>query len=170
MDDSFTDVSSGVEGELWTRAPAQMRQYFRNPEQTAKRLQDGWLANRGSSGAGHDRTPSCRRPRRGAHQPGWLQVYPVEIETVLEDDPQVREAAVIAVPHEVLGQDDVAFIVPAGGETIDPDEVRARCKTRAAPNKVPSQIVIMDALPRSAYGKVVRRDLAREYERRRAVD
>jgi acyl-CoA synthetase (AMP-forming)/AMP-acid ligase II len=170
VDDSFADVPAGTEGELWTRATAQMREYFRNPEQTAKRLHDGWLrtgdrAVQDPSGLLHVVGRNEERINRGG-----FKFYPVEIESVLEEDPSVREAAVIAIPHEVLGQDAVAFVVPAAGEDIDGDQLRARCKQRVAPNKVPTQIIVTDALPRGAYGKVVRRDLARRYQQFQSGD
>jgi acyl-CoA synthetase (AMP-forming)/AMP-acid ligase II len=164
VDEEFTDVPPGTEGELWMRGPAQMREYFCNPEETAKRLLDGWL--RTGDRAVLDETGVIHVVGRNEERinRGGFKFYPIEIESVLEDDPRVREAAVIAVPHEVLGQDTVAFVVPAAGTEVDEDELRTRCKSLVAPNKVPSRIIITDRLPRGAYGKVVRRDLAQRYQ------
>jgi long-chain acyl-CoA synthetase len=164
VEDELADVPAGTEGELWLRAPAQMREYFRNPKQTALRLHDGWLrtgdrAFVDGSGVIYVAGRNEERINRGG-----FKFYPVEIESVLEDDPRVLEAAVIAVPHEVLGQDAVAFVVPATGTQLDLNELRSRCKSRVAPNKVPSRIIVTERLPRGASGKVVRRDLARRYE------
>lgn len=169
VDDEFADVAVGVEGELWTQATAQMREYFRNPEQTAKRLHDGWLRTGDRALIDGDGILHVVGRNEERINRGGFKFYPIEIEAVLEADPQVREVAVITVPHETLGQDVVAFVVPADGAEIDPDALRARCKMRVAPNKVPSQIFIKDALPRTAYGKVVRRSLAGEYEQMKAA-
>jgi acyl-CoA synthetase (AMP-forming)/AMP-acid ligase II len=163
--EDLADMPTGCEGELWMRGPAQMREYFENPEQTALRLHDGWVrtgdrAFVDEAGVIHVAGRNEERINRGG-----FKFYPVEVESVLEDDPRVLEAAVIAVPHEVLGQDTVAFVVPAAGVELDEPDLRARCKTRVAPNKVPTRIIVTNQqLPRGAYGKVVRRELAKRYE------
>jgi acyl-CoA synthetase (AMP-forming)/AMP-acid ligase II len=163
VDDKYQDVATLVEGELWTRAPAQIREYYRNPEQTAKRLHESWLktgdwARLDEDGLIHLVGRNEERINRGG-----FKFYPVEIESVLEEDQRVREAAVIAVSHPVLGQDVVAFVVPASGESLDEEVLRQYCRSRVAPNKVPSRIIVKDMLPRGSYGKVVRRVLAQEY-------
>jgi acyl-CoA synthetase (AMP-forming)/AMP-acid ligase II len=164
VDDRLEDLPANAEGELWLRAPAQMREYFRNPEQTARRLHDGWLRTGDRAVVDGDGVIHVVGRNEERINRGGFKFYPVEIEAVLEDDPRVLEAAVIAVPHDVLGQDAVAFVVPTDGSELDPDELRSRCKSRVAPNKVPSRIIVTERLPRGAYGKVVRRDLARRYE------
>jgi acyl-CoA synthetase (AMP-forming)/AMP-acid ligase II len=165
VDDELADVAPRTEGELWTRAPGQMREYFKNPEQTARRFHDGWL--RTGDRALLDDTGVIHLVGRNEERinRGGFKFYPVEIESVIEDDPQVLEAAVIAVPHDILGQDAVAFVVPAGDEGLDAEELRVRWKRRMAANKVPSRIVVTsEPLPRAAYGKVVRRELVRRYD------
>lgn len=164
VDDQLADLPAGTEGELWTRAPAQMREYFENPEETARRLHDGWL--RTGDRAVLDETGVIHVVGRNEERinRGGFKFYPVEIESVLEDDPRVLEAAVIAVPHDLLGQDAVAFVVPTAGTELDEDDLRSRCKALVAPNKVPSRIIVTERLPRGAYGKVVRRDLAKRYQ------
>lgn len=163
--DDLADAPPGTEGELWTRGPGQMREYFRNPEQTAQRLHAGWL--RTGDRALIDETGVLHLVGRNEERinRGGFKFYPLEIESMIEDDPRVLEAAVIAVPHDILGQDAVAFVVPVGDELLDADELRVRCKQRMAANKVPSRIVVTrEPLPRAAYGKVVRRELVRRYE------
>lgn len=164
VDADCTDVPLGTEGELWTRGSAQMREYFKNPEETARRLHDGWL--RTGDRAVIDETGVIHVVGRTEERinRGGFKFYPVEIESVLEDDQRVLEAAVIAVPHGVLGQDAVAFVVPAAEGELDEEDLRLRCKSRLAANKVPSRIIITERLPRGAYGKVVRRDLVQRYE------
>ncbi len=162
--DRLDDVADGVEGELWLRAPGQIEGYFRNPEQTAKRLHDGWLrtgdrAVRDASGLYHAVGRSEDRINRGG-----FKFYPIEIESVLEEHEAVREAAVVAIPHPVLGHDVAAFIVPATGHSVTEDELRAHCRAQLAPNKVPAHVLFSDTLPRNAYGKVMRRELARRHE------
>lgn len=169
VDDDFEDVPPGTEGELWLRAPAQMREYFRNPEQTAKRLHDGWLrtgdrAVMDEQGLVHMVGRNEERINRGG-----FKFYPVEIEAILEEDERVREVAVVGAPDEVLGQIAVAFVVPATGRSVTQDDLRQLVRSRLAANKVPSRVVFIDQFPRSAYGKVVRRELVKEYERLQAA-
>ncbi|HEY1713074.1 MAG TPA: class I adenylate-forming enzyme family protein [Solirubrobacteraceae bacterium] len=157
------DVGTGEEGELWTRAPGQITGYLDNPEQTTARLHDGWL--RSGDRASVDARGVVRLAGRIEERinRGGFKFYPVEIESVLEEDPAVREASVVAVPHEILGEVPIAFVVATEGSTIVPAQLRAHLRTRIAPNKVPAEILVRDELPRAAYGKVIRRALVREY-------
>lgn len=164
VDESEANLPAGTEGDLWMRAPGQMREYFRNPEQTANRLRGGWLMTGDRAlvderGLVHVVGRNEERINRGG-----FKFYPAEIESALEQDQRVREAAVISVPHPVLGQDAVAFVVLAEGQAAGEDDLRRRCRERIAPNKVPSQIIVRDQLPRGAYGKVIRRELLHAYE------
>lgn len=149
--------ATGQAGELWMRAPGQLTEYFRNPEQTAERLARDWL--RTGDEAFVDDSGLIHIVGRGEERinRGGFKFYPVEIEAVLAEHDAVREAAVIAVPHPLLGQDAVAFVVTT--RTIDAQTLRAHCRERIAANKVPAKILFLDELPRGAYGKVVRREL-----------
>jgi acyl-CoA synthetase (AMP-forming)/AMP-acid ligase II len=165
VDEQRREVDPGGEGELWMRAAGQLREYFRNPAETAKRLSGDWLrtgdrARADTSGLIHVVGRGEDRINRGG-----FKLYPVEIESALESHPDVREAAVVGVPDAILGQELVAFVVPADGRSIDPADLRAHCRAAIAPNKVPRQILIREQLPRGAYGKVVRRELLAEYAR-----
>jgi long-chain acyl-CoA synthetase len=70
----------------------------------------------------------------------------------------------VAVPHPVLGHDAVAFVVPARDGYADEDALRQHCRSQLAANKVPARVIFVDAFPRGAYGKVVRRELLAQYE------
>ncbi|MEA2419694.1 MAG: long-chain acyl-CoA synthetase, partial [Thermoleophilaceae bacterium] len=170
VDADRNDVDDGVEGELWLRAPAQMREYFRNPEQTAQRLHAGWLrtgdrARKDGSGLYHVVGRTEDRINRGG-----FKFYPAELESVLEQHEGVREAGVIAVPHPTLGEDVVAFVVIGAGGEVSEEDLKQHCRQRVAANKVPAQILFEETLPRSSYGKVVRRELAERYASRKEHD
>ena len=159
-DDGRT-LEQGGEGELWMRAPGQMSEYFRNPQQTAERLCDGWLRTGDRATIdGHGLIHIIGRDEERINR-GGFKFYPAEIESALEEHDAVREAAVVVVPHPVLGDDPVAFVVPT--HDVDEDTLRNHCRKRIAANKVPSRIVFVDELPRGAYGKVVRRELLTRY-------
>ena len=90
---------------------------------------------------------------------GGFNAYPAEIEQVLVRHEAVSEAAVIGVPDERMGEVGKAFVVPRLGATIDPDELIAWCREKLANYKVPRSVVVMDALPKNATGKVTKNDL-----------
>jgi acyl-CoA synthetase (AMP-forming)/AMP-acid ligase II len=87
---------------------------------------------------------------------GGENVYPAEVENVLHAHPEVSQAAVVGAPHPRWGESGVAFVVVARNATVTPDELVAWCKTRLAGYKVPSQVMLVDELPRNATGKVLK--------------
>jgi acyl-CoA synthetase (AMP-forming)/AMP-acid ligase II len=155
-------VPEGVEGEIHVRSPLVMLGYWRNPEATAAAIGEGRWLRTGDIGhmVGDQLVLSSRRKDlilRGAEN-----VYPAEIENVLEAHPDVREAVVVGVAHEELGQEVKAIVVPEHvGEGpdagLDVDALRAYVAERLAYFKVPSRWEVRtDPLPRNATGKVLR--------------
>ena len=161
VDADFEPVAQGSDGELWMRAPGQMSGYFRNPEQSMQRLHDGWLRTGDRAMIDEDGLIHVIGRAEERINRGGFKFYPGEIEAVLEEHPAVREAAVVAVPHAVLGDDPVAFVVAIGD--VDEEALRAHCRRHIAANKVPSRVLLVDELPRGAYGKIVRREVLRRY-------
>lgn len=90
---------------------------------------------------------------------GGENVYPVEVERTIGELPEVREVVVVGVDDASFGQRLAAYVVPVGPEAVDPEHVRSHVKARLAGYKVPRDVVLLDALPRNASGKVVVRDL-----------
>jgi long-chain acyl-CoA synthetase len=99
---------------------------------------------------------------------GGFNVYPVELDGVLFDHPKILEACTVGIPDEYRGETVKAFIVVKPGETLGEEEVVRYCKERMAPYKVPKIIEFIDELPKSAVGKVLRRELRqKELERKK---
>ena len=153
-------VGPGV-GELLVRGPNVFAGYWRNPEATAEAVRDGWLhtgdvAERDAQGFHriHDRV-------KDMYISGGENVYPAEVEQVLHDHPAVVEAAVVGVPHERWGEVGVAWVVARAD--VDPDELVALCRERLARFKVPSEVRLVDALPRSSMDKVLKTELRDEW-------
>jgi acyl-CoA synthetase (AMP-forming)/AMP-acid ligase II len=90
---------------------------------------------------------------------GGNNIYATDVEAVLYEHPSVLEAAAVGIPHDVLGEDVGAFVVAKPGRSIDTAELREFCVERLADYKVPRQIVVLDALPRNATGKVLKHQL-----------
>ena len=94
---------------------------------------------------------------------GGENVYPEEVENRIASHPDIKEAAVVGAPHEVLGEEVVAFIVPAGpGGSPDAGELRRYVREELAGFKVPARWHVVEELPRGALGKVLRRALRAE--------
>jgi acyl-CoA synthetase (AMP-forming)/AMP-acid ligase II len=152
-------LPAGEVGRIAVRGPQRMREYWRDPEATAATLAGGWLVS-GDLGrldeAGFltlvDRCDDVIIT-------GGFNVYPREVELVLEEHPGVAEAAVAAVPHPRWGQGVAAWVVRAPGTTVGEAELVERCRARLAGYKKPLRITFVDALPKSPTGKLLRRRL-----------
>ncbi|MFI2433203.1 SDR family NAD(P)-dependent oxidoreductase [Streptomyces sp. NPDC018693] len=155
---SGEDVRDGAEGEVWVRGPGLMTGYHEQPEVTAATLRDGWY-----------RTGDLGRRVEHGHLRltgrvseliirGGENIHPAEIEEVLSQCPGVSDAVVVGVPHDVLGEVPVAFVVP-GPDGIDARRVLAEVRARLADYKVPTEIREIAAVPRTASGKIARHEL-----------
>ena len=149
-------------GEIVLRGPQLMKGYWRNPEATAAQIKDGWL-HTGDVGQRHrDGYFRVVDRLKDLIIRSGMKVYPVEVESVLHDHPQVREAIVIGVPDMTRGELVKAFVVVRPGTRPTEEEIIAFCRDNLARYKVPSLVEFRDALPRSAVGKPLRRVLREE--------
>jgi acyl-CoA synthetase (AMP-forming)/AMP-acid ligase II len=153
----------GENGEVLVHGYNVMRGYFEDPEATAKTIdEDGWL-HTGDVGA-FDQEGNLRITDRlkDMFVVGGFNAYPAEIEQALARHDKVREAAVIGVPDERLGEVGRAYIIPRQGVTVSEEEIVAFCRGTLANYKVPRSVAIVDALPRNAGGKVLKTQLRAE--------
>ncbi|MFF4800602.1 SDR family NAD(P)-dependent oxidoreductase [Streptomyces sp. NPDC001351] len=152
---SGNDVEDGDEGELWVRGPSLMAGYHNRPEETEAALRDGWYRT-GDLGrrVAHGHLSLTGRVSELIIR-GGENIHPTEIEQALLRCPGVRDAVVVGVPHDVLGEVPVAHVVP-GPEGFDPRRVLEACRTRLAAYKLPVEIREIAAVPRTASGKIAR--------------
>ncbi len=145
------------EGEIFVRSAYLMREYWGDPEATAKTIGPGrWLAT-GDVGRIHDGRLYINSRARDMILRSAENVYPVEIEYRLDAHPEVRESAVIGVDHPELGQEVKAIVVPEPGKQPDPEKLASWCAETLAAFKVPSLWEIRaEPLPRNAAGKVLK--------------
>lgn len=160
--DTGEPLGPGQIGELQIRGPQVMRGYWNRPEETAAAFDDGWL--RTGDLASMDEQGYFRIVERlkDMINCGGFKVYPREVEEVLFEHPAVREAAVVGVPDGYRGETVKAFVVRQSGVTEE--ELNRFCRERLAAYKVPRQYEFVDALPKSAVGKVLRRLLKERTE------
>ena len=157
------EVPLGQEGELCIRGPQVMKGYWNRPDETAIALRDGWLYTGDVARMDEDGYFYIVQRKKDMIIVSGFNVYPNEVEDVLFTHPAVLEAAVIGVPDQYRGESVKAFVVLKPGVSATVEELLEFCKTNLAKYKVPSVIQITPSLPKSAVGKVLRREL-REME------
>jgi acyl-coenzyme A synthetase/AMP-(fatty) acid ligase len=159
VDDGGADLPPGEVGQLVARGPSVTPGYFREPEATAEILRDGWLWTGDLARRDPDGFVYITGRAREVLKLGGYRVSPVEIEQALALHPEVAEAAVVGVPDSTGGEAAVAFVVARAGRAPSVDELRRFCWERLAHHKVPRAIHLVEALPRTASGKVARMEL-----------
>ena len=149
VDDEGRDVPAGEVGELIFRNPVMMKGYYRDPEQTAKTIRDGWLytgdlVRKDEDGFFYfvDRKKDIIRVR-------GENVSSAEVEQVLSEHPAIQEAAVVGIPSELTDEDVAAFVVPLAGTKPDADDVIGWCRTRLADFKTPRHVWLVASLPKT---------------------
>ena len=150
--DDGSTCDDGEEGELLIRGPHVFAGYWRNSEATAQTIRDGWLHTGDIAVRDPDGCYSILGRSKEMFISGGENVYPAEIESVLLAHPKVSEAAVVSIPHETWGEVGRAFVVVEDG--FDEDDLRAFVGERLARYKQPRSIIVTDALPLTAIGKI----------------
>jgi O-succinylbenzoic acid--CoA ligase len=159
VSDSGEECSPGAAGEIVVRGPSVTAGYLNRTEATAAALRDGWL-HTGDIGYLDDEGYLYVLDRRDdLIITGGENVYPAEVESVLELHADVREAGVYGRRDERWGQVVMAVVVPRAGATASPEDILAFCRERLAGYKTPVQVEFASALPRNAAGKLLRRAL-----------
>lgn len=161
VDAGGVDVPAGDPGEIWVRGPNVFAGYWGDREATERVLVDGWLHTGDVAVVDDDGYLSLVDRIKDLVIVSGFNVYPAEVEDVLASHDAVAEVAVAGVPDDRTGEAVAAWVVAAPGMAIDPDALRAHAAAHLARYKVPSRVTVVDALPRSAVGKVLRRDLSR---------
>lgn len=150
-----TEASPDEPGELLLRGPIVCGGYFRNPEATAKSIDaDGWFHTGDVLSVDTDGYFRVRGRIKEMYISGGENVYPAEIEAVIHSHPAVAHAAVIGIPDARWGEVGHAFVETRPGAAVDAEGLKAFLDGKLARFKLPKAFTVMDALPRTASGKI----------------
>nr|WP_293251002.1 acyl-CoA synthetase [Panacagrimonas sp.] len=159
VDDDDKPVPPGTVGEIVHRSPHVTLGYWKNPEKTAEAFRNGWFHS-GDLGVMDDEGYLTVVDRKkDMIKTGGENVASREVEEIVFTHPAVSEVAVFGVPHPKWIEAVMAVVVPRAGQTISPDELLRFCRDRMAGYKAPKIVEVVDALPKNASGKILKREL-----------
>src|SRR3954447_8871493 len=159
VDDDGNEAAQGERGEIAMRGPFVMSGYWGRDDATRETVRDGWFHTGDMATVDDDGYYFIVDRKKELIIRGGYNVYPREIEEVLYEHPAVREAAVVGVPHDSLGEEVGAAIALKEGEEASEDELRAFAKERVAAYKYPRRVWFVDELPKGPTGKVLKREI-----------
>ena len=154
------DRAPGEEGELLVRGPQVFAGYWNRPKETEEALlEGGWFRTGDIVSVDKDDFVTVRDRIKELIITGGFNVSPTEVEDVLCEYPGVLDVCVVGLPRTGGGEDVVAAVVPSAGSGVDPEALLAFARENLAAYKVPRRVAVVDELPRSLIGKVLRREV-----------
>ena len=159
VDDAGQEVPAGEAGEIAIRGHNVMKGYWGRPDATAATIRDGWFHTGDIGRVDEDGYFSIVDRKKDLIIRGGYNVYPREIEEVMHEHPAVAEVAVIGLPHPELGEEVGAAVALRPGATATAEELRDHIKSQVAAYKYPRRVWIVDALPKNATGKILKREI-----------
>jgi len=163
VDDNDRPVPQGHEGEIVHRSPHVTSGYWNDPEKTAEAFRSGWFHSGDLGVMDEDGYITVVDRKKDMIKTGGENVASREVEEGIFQHPAVAEAAVFGIAHPRWIEAVAAAVVPRQGQTVGSDELTAFCRERLAGYKTPKYVVVIDALPKNASGKILKRDLRLAY-------
>lgn len=162
LDSDHEPVPFGEVGEVAIDGPCVMREYWNRPDATAAVTHGPWFLSGDIGRMDADGDLWIVDRKKDLIIRGGYNVYPREVEEVLYGHPAILEAAVVGVPDDRLGEEIAAVVAPRAGQQVDPVELRAWLTERLAIYKVPRIYQVIEALPKGATGKILKREIDRD--------
>jgi long-chain acyl-CoA synthetase len=162
QDDLGKLLGADETGEICVRGGNVMMGYWNQPEETKKVFRDGWLLTGDVGHRDADGYYYITDRKKDMLLVNGINVYPREIEEVIYQFPGVKEAAVIGVPDARRGEQPLAFLAAAEGQTLDEKALHEFIRSKLADYKVPKQIILLPALPKNATGKILKTELRKQ--------
>lgn len=166
VDDGGRDTGRNTPGELLVKGPSVMRGYLNRPEDTAKTIRDGWLFTGDIASIDDDGYIRIIDRKKDLIIVDGLNVYPYEVEEVLYRHEAVRDCAMIGVPHEhEEGKElPIMYVVQKDGQAVGPKALREYLAGHVAHYKIPRRFIMAEDLPRTATGKILKREIRKLYQ------
>jgi long-chain acyl-CoA synthetase len=162
-DETGRELPLGEIGEIWFKGVNLIRGYWNKPEATAEAMVDGWMRTGDLGRVDDEGFVTVEDRAKDMVLRGGENVYCVEVEAAIYQHPAVYEAAVFGVPHRRLGEEVATAIYPKSDAQLDVEELKAFLRQHIAPFKIPSLVVVRgEPLPRTAAGKILKRQLRDE--------
>ncbi len=161
MDDHNNELPQGEKGEICVKGDAVMLKYLNNPEASEETIVDRWLHTGDIAYKDDEGFIYIVDRKKDMINRGGENIYPREVEMVIEKIPQVKEVAVIGIPDEALGEKVKAFIILAEPGSISEEDIKAFMKDKTAKFKIPEVIEFLTDLPRNPTGKILKKELKR---------
>lgn len=163
VDERGEDVKTGLMGEIIERGDDTMLGYWKDPELTAKTIRKGWIYTGDLGIVDEDGYIYIVDRKSDMIISGGLNIYPSEVEKVLQEHPAISDTTVFGVPDEQWGESVMAVIVLKEGMSVKKEEIIDYCKQRLASYKKPKSVEFVTELPKNVYGKVIRKKLKERY-------
>jgi long-chain acyl-CoA synthetase len=163
LDDEVTVLPPGEIGELVIKAPQVFKGYHNMPTETRNALRDGWLYTGDIARMDEQGYFYIVDRKKELIKPGGFQVWPREVEEVLQEHPAIMDVGVAGIPDPKRGETVKAWLVLHEGQKLTLEELKAWCLDKMARYKIPTEIEIRDELPKTHVGKLLRRELIRQH-------
>jgi acyl-CoA synthetase (AMP-forming)/AMP-acid ligase II len=163
VDDTGTELPIGQVGEITYKVPSVMKGYYKDPELTAQTIKRGWAHSGDIGFIDKEGYVYIVDRKKDIIIRGGTNISSMEVEQVIYKDPAVLEAAVIGIPHPILGEAVMAVVVTKEGHQLTEESLRELCKRYLADFKVPSRVGFVKELPRNPGGKVLKRVLRDQF-------
>jgi acyl-CoA synthetase (AMP-forming)/AMP-acid ligase II len=151
------ELKEGEIGELTVSGWHVMKGYWKNPEETARQIIDGWLFMGDLASKEKDGYFKIYGRTKDIINRGGYKIKPYELECMLVDHPKIEQVCIVATPNPVLGESICACVIPTQGQTVTLKEVRELMKDKVAPHKLPDELCIMDDFPRLSGGVKIKK-------------
>ena len=153
------DMPVGEPGEILLKGPQQMRGYYKRPDETGDSIRDGWFYTGDIGYMDEEGYLFVVDRKKDMIIAGGFNIYPRDIDEILYEHPKILEACAIGLPDAYRGETVKAFVVLQPGQTMTEKDVMDYCREKLAAYKVPKMVEFTNELPKSAIGKVLRREL-----------
>jgi len=161
LEDGTTELGIGQSGEIAVRGPQVMKGYWRNPAATSAAFSEGWFLTGDIGRVDDEGYFTILERKKDMLKVSGYSVFPAEVEAMMYQHPAIAEVGVVGVPDPYRGEDPIAFVVlkPGAQGTVREEQLVEWCRAEMAVYKAPRQVRFVDALPKTASGKILKRML-----------